>query len=376
MAFGVPPEHFDARMIAPEPVVAKQESARTPIELQREADRLLLSRYVPAAVVVSADLEIVQTRGQASRYLELPSGKASLNLLKMIKPGLLFELQNAIDDAKRTEGPVRKENLELESNGRFTPLSIEVIPFPTPPHSAPSFLIVFEDNTADSGRRAQAAVAEQQEQPDAKDKLIAQLKHELVATKDYQQSIIEALEASNEELQSANEEIQSGNEELQSTNEELQTSKEELESANEELKTVNEEMQHRNYELAQANNDWLNLLTSVNIPIVMLGCDLTIRRFTPKAEELLGLNSADMGRQLVHMRLKLDIPEMEQMALQVMRDASVRQKEFQHGRTCYRLRITPYRTRDNQTEGVVAALFDITDLKSQEAQRSERHNRN
>ena len=112
-------------------------------------------------------------------------------------------------------------------------------------------------------------------------KQIVQLRQELAATREYLQSIIESQEGTNEELQSANEEIQSGNEELQSTNEELQTSKEELESANEELHTVNEEMQHRNELLTQLNNDLTNLLYSVSLPIVMVGADLSVRRFTP-----------------------------------------------------------------------------------------------
>jgi len=364
VAFGIAPERFDARVAAPEPVqpVQNSEPARTPIDLQREADRLLLTRYVPAAVVISPDMEVLQTRGQASRYLELPSGKATLNLLKMIKPGLLFEVQRAVDEATKTGEPVLKENLQVETDGNFSALTLEVLPFQTPPNGSRSFLIIFRDGRDEKKSR----VDRPQPLPprdDAKQKLIAQLKHELIATKEYQQSIIEALEASNEELQSANEEIQSGNEELQSTNEELQTSKEELESANEELNTVNEEMQHRNYQLAQVNNDLLNLLASVNIPILMLGSDLSIRRFTPKAEELLGLNSVDLGRPLVHVRLRIDIPDFEHLVLEVMRDSTPRQKEFEHGNLWYRMRVTPYRTTDNKVEGVVAALFDISDFR-------------
>src|SRR5579871_817694 len=126
---------------------------------------------------------------------------------------------------------------------------------------------------------------------DAKDVLIAQLKQELGS--------------SNEYLQSINEEIQSGNEELQSTNEELQTSKEELESANEELNTVNEEIQHRNQQLAQLSNDLINLLNSSTIPLIMLGEDLHIRRFTPEAERVFGFSSHDVGKALMHLPLSL-----------------------------------------------------------------------
>ena len=103
--------------------------------------------------------------------------------------------------------------------------------------------------------------------------------------REYLQSIIQELEAANEELQSANEEILSSNEELQSTNEELETAKEELQSTNEELNTLNEELQERNEELSRVNSDLLNLLASVQIPIVMVSRDLRIRRFTPDGGE-------------------------------------------------------------------------------------------
>jgi two-component system CheB/CheR fusion protein len=197
------------------------------------------------------------------------------------------------------------------------------------------------------------------EPADEKDRQVAQLRQELGATKEYLQSIIEALEASNEELQSANEEIQSGNEELQSTNEELQTSKEELESANEELNTVNEEMQSRNAELTQLNNDLLNLLASVNTPIIMLDSGLSIRRITPQVEEVLGITPADVGRTMRHIRLKSNVSDLERMMLTVIEDLQPREVEVQNEQNhWYRLRITPYRTMDSRIEGVVLAFLD------------------
>jgi two-component system, chemotaxis family, CheB/CheR fusion protein len=364
VVFGIQPEHFDGRLGSPEleSPAAKPEPVRTPTDMQREADRLLLSRYVPAAVLIGSDLEVLQTRGHASRYLELPAGKVSLSLLKMIKPGLLFDVQNAISEARSSGAPVRRDNLQVESNSGFTNISIEVIPIHAPSQSTECFLIVFEEETQGEPGATPQAVSEAPDL-DVKDKLNTQLKRELAATKEYQQSIIEALEASNEELQSANEEIQSGNEELQSTNEELQTSKEELESANEELNTVNEEMQSRNFQLTQSNNDLLNLLSSVNLAIIMVNSDLSVRRFTPKAAELMGLSSNDVGRPLVRLSLKVKPPQFEATMLEVMRDGVTRHKEFKYEKNIYRLRVTPYRTSDNRVEGVVAAFFDVTDVK-------------
>jgi two-component system CheB/CheR fusion protein len=185
------------------------------------------------------------------------------------------------------------------------------------------------------------------------------LKQELAATKEYLQSIIEAMEATNEELQSANEEIQSGNEELQSTNEELQTSKEELESANEELHTVNEEMQHRNEQLNQLNNDLNNLLNSVNLPMVMVGPELNIRRFTPQAAKVLGLTASDVGRPITRLRLKLvEVADLEEIMLNVISEVRPAHKRLkdEEGRVC-EMRVTPYRTSDNRIDGVVLSVL-------------------
>jgi two-component system, cell cycle sensor histidine kinase and response regulator CckA len=176
--------------------------------------------------------------------------------------------------------------------------------------------------------------------------------------------VIEEQEAATEELKSANEEIQSANEELQSTNEELLTAKEELQSANEELITVNEEMQGRNTELNQLNNDLTNVLSSVNIPIVMLSADLRLRRFTPQAEKMLSLLPSDAGRPIRDFRLKINVPHLEELCQEVIDHLAPKEREVQdqEGRT-YSMWIRPYRTADHRIEGVVLSLYDITERR-------------
>jgi two-component system CheB/CheR fusion protein len=344
-----------------------QEAAKIPMELQREADRLLLARYVPPAVLINEHLEILQTRGRTASFLELPSGKASLNLLKMARPGLLFELQGAIDEARKQGFEARRQNVRVEDE-HIKSVAIRVIPFKVPTQTQYSFLIVFESDTApqdgSTGLTPMPAAEVVLDQATSGEhsqlgQQIVQLRHELAATREYLQSIIESQEGTNEELQSANEEIQSGNEELQSTNEELQTSKEELESANEELHTVNEEMQHRNELLTQLNNDLTNLLYSVSLPIVMVGSDLSVRRFTPQAAAMLGLTSSDIGRPIPRLRLKLDMGSLEQNMLDVIQQVQSQQLQVQDndGKWCV-LRIVPYRTMDNRIDGVVLSVMN------------------
>jgi len=367
VAFGFSMEHYrgNVRREAAASAGKGQDHPKLPADLQREADRLLLAKYVPAAVVVNEHLEIMQSRGHTGPYLELAPGKASLNLLKMLRPGLLFELQKALESARKNHSTVRKESLEFENNGNVGLTNVEIIPFKVPPNDHQNFVIVFEDGASRVPRPMQVkAVKQPARDRRGKERQITQLKEELTAAKEYLQSIIEAHEATNEELQSANEEIQSGNEELQSTNEELQTSKEELESANEELNTVNDEMQHRNQQLSLANNDLTNLLNSVNIPTVMLGPDLSIRRFTPQAEKALGFSAGDVGRPITQFKSKIKAPDLEQTLLDVIHDVAPQQMEIQDaGDVWHRLRITPYKTAENKIEGAVLTLLDISDIK-------------
>jgi two-component system CheB/CheR fusion protein len=190
------------------------------------------------------------------------------------------------------------------------------------------------------------------------------LNQELNATKEYLQSIIEEQEATNEELRAANEEILSSNEELQSTNEEMETAKEELQSANEELTTVNEELQNRNAELNLVNNDVNNLLASVHIPIVMLGIDLRIRRFTPAAEKLLNLIPTDLGRPVSDINMNIATPDLAELIADVIDSVQTRDIEVQDKNGhWYNLQMRPYKTMDNKIDGAVLTLIDIDSMK-------------
>ena len=356
-------EKIEGRPEKPHTRANEDELAKTPLDVQREADRLLLTKYVPSAVVINDELEILQSRGRTNRYLELPTGRASLNLLKMARAGLLYELRALIEKARKDSVPVSKEGITVEDGNEIITVRVEIVPFRTPARDQRHFLVLFEEKEGSEPEVKTAPRQAAKQAADAKDVQIAQLKQELASTKEYLQSIIEAQEATNEELQSANEEIQSGNEELQSTNEELQTSKEELESANEELNTVNEEIQHRNQQLAQLSNDLINILNSATIPIVMLGEDLHIRRFTPEAERVFGFSNHDIGKALTHLTLNIELPQLERWMLDVMRDVTMKTENVHgHDGKSYKLRITPYRTLENKIDGVVITLVDISDV--------------
>ncbi len=338
--------------------------------LQREAERILLTKYVRPGVLINADMEILQFRGDTGPYLAPAPGKASLNLLKMAREGLLVALRGAVAKASKEESAVRAEGLRVKFNGGYREVHLEVVSVKASSSGEGGFLVLFEGaesvdrprpKTDEPATEREIGSTETQETAEQQ---IARLTQELAASREYLQSVIEQQEAANEELQSANEEVQSANEELQSINEELETSKEEIESTNEELATVNDEAQNRNLELGQINNDLVNLLSSVQTTIVMLGHDLRIRRFTPMAEKMLNLIPTDVGRPISDIKLNLAIPDLEALLVEAIDTVSIKEREVQdrQGRW-YSLRIRPYKTLENKIDGAVMMFIDVDTLR-------------
>jgi two-component system, chemotaxis family, CheB/CheR fusion protein len=337
----------------------------TDLKIQKEVDRIILSQYAPIGVTIDANLEIVQFRGQTSAYLELSPGKASFNLLKMAKPELRLELQSTIRRAKQQGQAVECKGLKINEGNSTRQINIHVTPFQTS-SSEEFFLVLFEETSIDptllllnpdSANPTEIKQLESNQEID-------RLKQELKNTTDRLQSIVEEQQATNQDLRAANEEILSSNEELQSMNEEMETAKEEIQSTNEELNTVGDELNRRNQELNQIVSDLQNLLSSTNIPILILDNDLRIRRFTPAIDGIFHLIATDVGRPLGDIVHELDITDLEQQILTVIQTLNLTVQEIQNrDGHWYELRIRPYQTIDRKIDGAVLVLMDINDLK-------------
>lgn len=333
-----------------------------------EADRIILSQYAPVGVIVNSDLEIIQFRGHTGAYLEPASGTPSLKLFKMVRDGLSLGLHSAINQAKKENIPVRNKDLHVFFNGHFNRVNIDVIPIGEPHSKEKYFLVLFEKvvpQALPEGENVGGAAAglEQETRGDENSELI-RLEHELAATKENLQCIIEKHEFTNEALRAANEEIQSSNEELQSINEELETAKEELQSSNEELMTLNDEVQNRNLELGRIGSDLFNLFRSINIPVVMLSNSLQIRRFNPSAEKAFNLITTDVGRPITDINTNFNNSDLEQAVLEVIDTLISKEQEVQDRYGCwYSVQIRPYRTMENNIDGVVITYSNIDTVK-------------
>ena len=243
---------------------------------------MILSKYAPPGVVIDEQLRIVQYRGHTGAYLAAPPGAPTTDLLQMAREDLVPDLRAAISSAKADDCTVRKERVQFTSNSELHEVSLEVIPTKSPASDKRFFIVLFE--TAEPGTGIEPGPKD--EAPPGvpiEDREIKRLRHDIEAKDAYLHSIIEEHNAFNEELKVANEEIVSTNEELQSTNEELETAKEELQATNEELTTVNDELRNHIQVATQLGDDLANLIDSLDIPTVVVGIDLHVRRFSPSA---------------------------------------------------------------------------------------------
>ncbi len=242
------------------------------VDAETDIGKLILSRYVPPCVLVNKNLTIVQFFGVISPYLEPVTGKASFNVLKIIREDLVIHLGSLIQQARKIEKVAVKQGIRINHNGIIKEITIEVVPRKSASGDA-LFLVVFKENSivqpAQNGNGAQ--------RHGTKERTIVKLEEQLAESRVLIRTSNEEYETTYEELQAYNEEILSSNEELQSVNEELETSKEELQSAIEELTTTNEELRKRNIEFKQSQTYAQAIVETVQSPLLVLTSNLQVR---------------------------------------------------------------------------------------------------
>jgi two-component system CheB/CheR fusion protein len=321
-------------------------------DVEREADRLVLAEHGPPGAIGDNDMNIVQVRGHTAPYLELSPGEPTHNLMKLAREGLIGGLGKALRTAAQTNAVAKEDAFRIEDGGQLRNVAIQVTPFRSSSSSEERyFLVLFEDAEP---KRGPSAVHRPSIQDNGES---ARLRLELAATKKYLQTIVDDKATTLEALRAANEEAQAGNEELR-------TAQEELESTNEELNTLNESLKIGNVELSQVNRDLTNLLESISIPLVMVGRDLRIRRFTRAMEPMLNLIPSDVGRSITDLQPRMELPDLRRLLSDAMEggDRMPRDIRDSYGRW-YSLRILPSAGPHGKADGAVLMLIDIDAAK-------------
>ena len=109
---------FDAFQIATKTPLLKDTAKKDPISILKEdVDKIVMSRYVPAMMLVNKNLDILLFRGYMAPYILPESGAASLNISKMLREELKLEIETAIYRAKKENKQITIEAVQFKTNG-------------------------------------------------------------------------------------------------------------------------------------------------------------------------------------------------------------------------------------------------------------------
>lgn len=319
----------------------------------------LIEQFVVPCLVVNEANEIVITGGNVQKYVKLPNGNATFNILKMVPTNLSVAIGTALKRVRNEKEEVHYNHIEVATDTEKEYVHLSVKPFQISVDQSASLAIILLTEVNKQEQLPSLQLESKQYDLESNvQQFIADLETELIYTKESMQTLIEELETSNEEYQSTNEELIAANEELQSSNEELQ-------SVNEELVNVNLEHEKKIQELRDLTNDIDNLLISTNIATLFLDERLNIKRFTPEVTKLINLIQVDIGRPLSHLSHNLHYDQLLVDASTVLQTHQKIENDVQskEGRW-YRLRLHPYRTKENFVRGVVITFVDITEMKT------------
>jgi two-component system, chemotaxis family, CheB/CheR fusion protein len=121
------------------------------IDVQAEADRIVLKNHSPAGVVVNRAMEVVHFRGRTAPYLEPAPGKPSMNVLKLARNGLALELRTLIAAVLKKDAPAQREGVSFNGDGHSRTLNLSVTPLGEKGSSGSNFFLVLFDDVTSPG---------------------------------------------------------------------------------------------------------------------------------------------------------------------------------------------------------------------------------
>jgi two-component system CheB/CheR fusion protein len=338
-----------------------EESPPMNVTPQQEAERYLLARYAPSSVIVDAQLNITGFFGDVAAFMQPVPGVASFRLIKMARPELVGPLTELIDRCVAHQTSEQLPALPYDMNGRTVMLQIRAVPLSG--GNQGEFLVIFEASEG-TGYVADATLQAPQADAQTLDSRTIELEAQVRFLRDEVRRLRTEQVSAGEELQAANEEIQSTNEELQSTNEELESAKEELQSTNEELTAVNAGLSSEVVSLKNIRDDLLDMLASLDMPLVLLSADLRILRFTPAARPLLNVIDGDVGRPLSHLRPNVELPGLEALCADVLASHAPQTIECRttEGRW-YSLTVRPHVSGHGAVAGILLVFVNLSGMR-------------
>ncbi len=339
-------------LLRPQPAAGQSVPPSPQAALAELCQRQTMQTYAPATVLINREHQYLYSLGPTDRYLRVPPGHATSDVLAMVGDELRTRLRSAILRASQDNAPITVGGGRTVRDGRILPYSIEVHPIPDADREL--LLIHFVDQPARDP--ADPAVPADRAR-------VAELERELEDTREELHGAVRSLEIAGDEQKAINENTLSVNEEFQSTNEELLTSKEELQSLNEELTALNSQLQETLEQQRTSANDLQNVLYSTDVATLFLDADLKIRFFTPATKALFNVIKTDVGRPLTDLHSLAADEALAGDARHVLITSLPIEREIETSTGTWSRRVLPYRTHDDAIEGVVITFTDVTARK-------------
>lgn len=107
----------------------------------------------------------------------------------------------------------------------------------------------------------------------------------------------------------------------------------------------------------------MDILDTVDVPIVVLHRNSTINCFNRAAGEVLGFAPSDIGRSLCDTPPFRGLPGLETNCAEVIASGAARRNDFAHGAKSFVVRIAPYARRDYET-GIVLTFTNVTGFRA------------
>jgi len=316
-----------------------------------------------SAVLIDGRQEVVHVVGTAGRFLRFAEGDTGLNILELCPDSIRVSLRAGLHKATREKAMVVSRRLPwIDEDGSACYLTLHISPVSGDMSGDGLTLIAFEVTEAATPRPK----PEDDGEWDDRAQRIVELEQDLAANREHLQSTAEELETANEELQSLNEELQSSNEELQSSNEELETTNEELQATHEELSTVNDELRLKSAELSEANSDLENILTRMDIPLVVVDRELRVRHFTPAATMIFHFVRPEQGQAITSVASTTDMGGLGKLLTEVLGGGETRRQIVSGSARQYEMRAVPLVEEAGEIDGVIMTFYDQTEALRRE----------
>ncbi len=310
-----------------------------------------------SAVLIDGKHEVVHVAGSAGRFLRFAEGDTGLNILQLCPESIRGDLRAGIHKATREKTTVVSRRLPwIDEDGAACHLILHIGPVSEDMSADGLTVIAFEVSEAAAPRPQPKGHGEW----DDRDQRIVELEQDLAANREHLLSTTEELEIANEELQATNEELQATNEELQSSNEELETANEELQATNEELSTVADELRLKSSELSEANSGLENVLTRMDIPLVVVDQELRVRHFTSAATKIFHLVRPARGQAITSVASTLDMGGLGELLTEVLGGAT-RKQIVSGGARQYEMSAFPFVEENGKVDGVIITFYDQTE---------------